>query len=690
MTTLFTDFFLSTLNKHAPYKKVKLTNKSKHIKLSQGCQDLISERDKLSKRIKTSSGLDENLMNKYRTLRNKVTSMTRKEKKDHLASRLDEDPSSKNIWKIINDQISDKRSSKVIIKENGKQIDSELETAQIFNQHFHDKIQNLRERIDPSFIKDPLSKMDQKMLGKERILFNLKTVSEYKVLKILKNLKPKNSHGFDDISAKVLKNAAEIIYLPLTRIINTSISSGIFPDLWKLAIVKPLFKKGNKNDKANYRPISLLSAPSMVLERVVRSQIVEYMEDNKLFATNQFGFRSNKSTIGAILSMHTKCLRNSDEEEVNAMAFYDLSAAFDCLDADILCGKLAKLGFSKLAVSWIKSYLRGRKQKVMVGNSLSDSMELPFGSPQGSCLSPSLFIILISDVDLWVENSELIGYCDDTSGVTRGGSEMEAVNKLEEDAIRILEFMSSNLLVINPSKTCVMIDSKQSKLTSVKIGNENVPIETEGKLLGLQFSKDLSWGKHIGDLRGILNQRISIIRRLKEILPMPQLIMVGEALVNSKIRYGIAAYGSVQLSQDATKHADMKRLQILQNSLMRMILGIKLSDCKSVDYLLKKTKYLSVNRLCAYHILLEMFCILKYNSIPGIKDAIALPKQKLYETRQAEDYLPQPLTKKKKNEGFTHSGIRIWNSLPASIRGAPSKGSFCSQIKRWIQENIPI
>ncbi len=690
MADLFTEFFLSTLNKHAPYKVVKTVKKSKHIKLSQSCLDLITEQDKLAKQIKNSSRVDKDMLNNFKALRNKVTSITRKEKRDNLGLRLENDSSSKNIWKIVNEQISPNEHSKVIIKENGKEVDNESETAKIFNQHFHDKIKNLRDRIDPTFVKDPLEKIDQKMSAKKRTLFNLKTVSEFKVLNILRKLEPKHSHGFDDISANLLKNSAHIIYLPLTRIINTSLTSGIFPEQWKMAIVKPLFKKGNKNDKANYRPISLLSAPSMVLEKVVRSQIVDYMEKHELFAKNQFGFRSNKSTIGAILAMHTTCLKNSEEGSVNAMALYDLSAAFDCLDADILSKKVTKLGFSKLTVSWIRSYLIGRKQKVKVGNSLSDPIDLPFGSPQGSCLSPCLFIILISDVDLWIENSELMGYCDDTSGVASGKSEAEAVSKLEQDAKGILEFMSSNLLVINPSKTCVMIDSKGSQLTSVKIGNENVAIETEGKLLGMQFSSDLTWGKHIGDLTRVLNQRISIIKRLKEVLPLTQLIMVGEALVNSKIRYGIAAYGSVQLSQEDPKHSDMRRLQILQNGLMRIILGLKVSDRKSVDYLLERTSYLSVNRLCAYHTLQEMFSVLNLNSIPMIKNSFVQTRQTVYETRQGGDYLLLPFTKKKKNEGFIHRGIKLWNMLPSSIKESSSKGSFSSRVKMWIRDNIPV
>ena len=127
------------------------------------------------------------------------------------------------------------------IEEDGKTIESNEETSEVFNIFFQDKIKKLRDRINNDFKCDPMGKMDEKMNGKEGISFQLKTVSEEKVLSIIKSIKPKHSCGFDGITANLLKKTAEIIYIPLTRIINSSITSGIFPEDWKLAVVKPLF-----------------------------------------------------------------------------------------------------------------------------------------------------------------------------------------------------------------------------------------------------------------------------------------------------------------------------------------------------------------------------------------------------------------------------------------------------------------
>ena len=114
--------------------------------------------------------------------------------------------------------------------------------------------------------------------------FKLKTVSENKVLQILKQLKSKKSFGHDGISSQVLKIGAKILVIPLTYIINTSILTRKFPTNWKIAKVIPLYKKGDKKVLKNYRSVSLLSVAGMVLEKVVAMQIEDFFEENKLFA----------------------------------------------------------------------------------------------------------------------------------------------------------------------------------------------------------------------------------------------------------------------------------------------------------------------------------------------------------------------------------------------------------------------
>ena len=135
------------------------------------------------------------------------------------------------------------------------------------------KIQKLKDNIDPNYVEDPLTRLKAKMEGKN-LHFSLKSVSEEKVLKTIKGLKYKKSSGRDEITQEQLKLGAEVLAIPLTRIINNSIAEGKFPEIWKVGVVTPVLKKGNPFDKNNYRPVSCLSVLSKVLEKIVCDQII--------------------------------------------------------------------------------------------------------------------------------------------------------------------------------------------------------------------------------------------------------------------------------------------------------------------------------------------------------------------------------------------------------------------------------
>jgi hypothetical protein len=133
--------------------------------------------------------------------------------------------------------------------------------------------------------------------------FNLKSLLTKEVVNIIKSLKSKNSSGYDGISTKLLKISSSFISSPLTHICNKSLSSGIFPDHLKYTVVKPLFKKGDKSNISNYRPISILSSFSKAFEKVMSIQLQEHLNKHRILAEEQFGFRTDSTTNKAIYSI---------------------------------------------------------------------------------------------------------------------------------------------------------------------------------------------------------------------------------------------------------------------------------------------------------------------------------------------------------------------------------------------------
>ena len=286
-------------------------------------------------------------------------------------------------------------------------------------------------------------------------------------------MKNKKSSGLDEITQEQLKMGADILVIPLTKIINASIAEGVFPDAWKQGVVTPVLKKGSAVDKNNYRPVSCLSVLSKVLEKVVCNQITNYMEKNDLLPPNQHGFRAGRSTMTALTAIQQEWANNTAEKFITGVLLWDLSAAFDTLDSNILCKKLKIYGFDKLACAWFRSFLTGRSQRVKIGRTLSNPRELQSGVPQGGILSPIIFVIYGADMELWLKHSSALTYADDTSSSVRAKLLSEVTQMLEEDAENVLNFMASNGLVANPKKLhssfSTIKDRKKSKLLLVEL-----------------------------------------------------------------------------------------------------------------------------------------------------------------------------------------------------------------------------
>ena len=324
------------------------------------------------------------------------------------------------------------------------------------------------------------------------LTFSLKTVSEKDVLKILKSIKPKKCYGLDSITSEVLKLGAKVLVVPLTYIINTSIKSRKYPTKWKEAKVIPLHKKGDRKSIKNYRPVALLSVSGMILERVVALQIENFFETNNLFGGFQFGFRNKKSTISEMLTLFDTIYEGKEMKKEILVVLYDLSSAFDTVSHEILLKKLKIYGLNEHAIKWIKSYLENRKQMVTISGKLSSAQEVEIGTPQGSRLSPLLFLCLMADMDLWTEQSRLSNFADDTQSIIIADNQKEVLEITKKEANSIISFFESNNLVNNANKAAILYNSKgKGKNISVEnIGGETLNSINQEKLLGMYINSD--------------------------------------------------------------------------------------------------------------------------------------------------------------------------------------------------------
>ena len=238
------------------------------------------------------------------------------------------------------------------------------------------------------------------------------------------------------------------LLLPLQRYL---IRSGKFPGIWKCAKVAALFKSRDRTNATNYRPISILSTLSKIIERVVHSQLYEYLISNNLLSNNQFGFRSKRSTATALSGFADEVLLNIDNGNICGAVFLDLTQAFDTVDHGILMTKLSTVGVSENSLAWFKSYLRNRKQRTSCGNELSEALPVDVGVPQGNILGRLLFLIYVNDLPAVTKRCDVSLYADDTVLYCLAKEPGQLESKLNEDLYNVAKQINLLLIFLRPN-----------------------------------------------------------------------------------------------------------------------------------------------------------------------------------------------------------------------------------------------
>ena len=379
----------------------------------------------------------------YKSYKNLFEGLKKKAKKKYYSEKISKyKHDAKKTWSIMKELIGKikLKSSNLPRRITVNEVDifDKRKIANEFNAFFTNIGSKLASKIPNA------STTFESYINKPDSIMKTKQLSMNELKDAFFSLKINKSPVYDDISFNVVKKCFSSLCEPLKYLCNLSIEKGIFPDDLKIAKVTPIYKADDKSDLSNYRPISVLSCFSKILERIMYNRLYQYLTENKILYPKQFGFQTGHSTEHAIVQLVDQILESFEYNKYTLGVFIDLSKAFDTVDHSILLKKLELYGVTDRNHSWFKNYLSNGKQFIQINNEENTKLEIiTCGVSQGSILGPLLFLLLLDPI-MYADDTNLFLTHKDISYL------FETVNLQLE---RINQWFISNKLSLNVSKT---------------------------------------------------------------------------------------------------------------------------------------------------------------------------------------------------------------------------------------------
>ena len=490
--------------------------------------------------------------------------MLRSAKKKHYQNEFAKHTgNSKKTWATLQNLIKSKQKEDSaptqLLDADGKTTTEDLDISENFNSFFTEIVERLSRNIPQSSF-DPLE-----MIPNIDSEMDLELTNADELINIIDNLKNVGA-GIDNISSKLFKLSYQAILQPILHLFNTCLQSGIFPSSLKIAVIKPIFKDGDRQQVNNYRPISILPFMSKILEKLIYSRLINHLDTNHIIHQNQFGFQKNKATYMPILLLQDIITRVFEEGEFALVLYLDIKKAFDTVDIGLLLEKLRKYGVRHTSINIISSYLSGRTQCVKIRNTFSSFRDVIMGVPQGSILGPILFLIYINDLPKLSDEMTCLSYADDTAIIFKNKCSTSLQITVNVLMLRISEWFRANLLSLNVSKTYTQHYTTRCLDFNLSVNINNIPVEEKDNLkyLGIVIDKSLKFTKHIDNLSSIISRNIGIIARVRFFLDIKTTHLLYNSLILPYLNYCCLIWGSNYNSQ-------IERLVILQKRAVRLI-----------------------------------------------------------------------------------------------------------------------
>jgi len=589
---------------------------------------------------------------------------------------------SHKIWTKINSLIGNKNKKDNIdslLMDTFKREKTKT-TCQKFVNNFMEQVPKLRRNYKRDKRRQNL-KLRQNVISSINSM-SILHASPNDIQEILNKIKTKKATGYDGFQMDHFIKTKENTCKFMAKLINVIIETEVWPDKLKKQVLRPIYKKGDKNNLNNYRPIALLPVLNKIVEKFFSTRVENFLNDFGMLNKFQFGYQRGIGTIDALHNINDNVVRALNEGKHVGAIMIDLQKAFDTLEKNTILEKLNKHGIRGKILNILNSYLTNRKCSVKINDEFSEWKNVNYGVPQGSILGPLMFLIYINDIQEIAWNTYITLYADDIFLLSIHNDEKTMIRNLQTDFNKICQYLTENDLYMSIEKTCFMnIKTSHMKLVNednMKIiahdtdcTNHNgcicktISKVKQAKYLGIELDNTWKFYNHIDNLTTRMRKVIPTFYRLKNLLNVKNKRQIFEALIMSICRYGCTIYGT-------TSNGLIKRIQQILNKAIKVLFNQD-RQIKKTNTILKEQKILTFKQMMDYATLIH-----NYN-----KSTFKIPISR--QIRHNNNWLLEPFCRNsygKRNQAFVIP--HTFNKLPTHLRKFTNIYKAKKEIKKWL------
>lgn len=637
-------------------------------------QMLKQQRDDAYKTYKRTSS--EECWQRYKILRNLYVKELRNAKNGSVRQEIDRcSGDSKRLWKCLKSLITPggmKKSSIVFEGDEGGSCSDEM-TARKVNKFFVKSVEEIHKSIPAPQLPEVSS------LPPQNLFDSFQPITMEKLIEIVASLK--KCSGTENITKQVLLDSLGIVGGKLLEIVNVSLQQGVFPKEWKKSTVIPIPKVAKSTKPEDHRPINMLPLYEKVLETVVKEQLLDFINREEILLTEQSGFRKKHSCESALNLLLLKWKQAIENKRTILAVFVDLKRAFETIDRRKLVEVLRRYGIAGNVLKWFSSYLEERTQVTLFNGVLSPEVAVDLGVPQGSVLGPLLFILYMNDIKKALQRSEVNMFADDTVIYVTGSCREECCEILNAELNVFADWLKRKKLKLNVSKTkCMLITNQRRDDTdgTVYIDGEVVERVDVIKYLGVMLDNKLNFDEHINYTIRKAARKLGIMYRLNKYLSFDNKLMIYNTLIAPHFDYCASILFTATQQQQ-------KRMQLLQNKVMRLILGCERLTPRS--FMLDCLRWMSVRQRVEYNTLVFIFRLTKGMAPQYLTDTIVYGSDvHQHFTRQAREIRLLNFKMTSTQNSLFYKGYRLFNMLPEATRNSDNLRDFKKFCKSFVRQ----